>query len=190
MDEISNEEILASIAAGSPDWASVYECCRDAMFGTARRFFRTSDEARGGESDADVVQTVMLELIKNGLPADINTVKRLRSYMASATWRRAYNSSQRLQATNEPLPEPGSPEELRDEAFEEHLLGQIIASQAKVLADQLPDREKHVIREYILKGRTQVDVAAELGVSDARIRQLCTAGLRMIRALLVNVDDQ
>ncbi len=188
MDEISDEELLASIAAGSPNWAAVYERCRHAMFGTARRFFRTSDEARRGTSDADVVQTVMAEMIKKGLPTDINSIERLRTFMVNVTWRRTHNASQRLSAANEPFPEPGSPEELCDEAFEDYVHDQIIASQAKVLVERLPDRERHVIREHILKGRTQNEVAADMRVSDGRIRQLCTAGLHRLRGLLGEAD--
>ena len=150
MDEISDEELLASIAAGSPNWTAVYDCCRHAMFGTARRFFRTSREARGGTSDADVVQSAMAEVMKKGLPKDIDSIERLRALMATVTWRRAYNASQRLAAKTQALPEPGSPDELRDEDFEERVHEQIVASQAKVLVEKLPARERHVLREHVL----------------------------------------
>lgn len=186
MDDVSDEELLASIAAGSPNWAAVYERCRHAMFGTARRFLHTSDEARGGVSDADVVQAVMVEVMEKGLPTDIDTIERLRAFLLTITWRRAHNASQRRAATHETLPRPGSPDELSDETFEDRVHNQIVASQAIALVGQLPDREGQVIREHILKARTQGDLATEMGVSDARIRQLRTSGLRHLRAL---IDD-
>lgn len=184
MEEVSDEELLASIADGSPNWAAVYERCRHAMFGTARHFFHTSDEARGGTSDADVVQLVMVEVMEKGLPTDIDTIERLRAFIVKITWRRAHNASLRLSATHEALPEPDSPDELSDETFEDRVHNQIVARQARALVEQLPDRERQVIREHILKARAQGDVASEMGVSDARIRQLRTAGLRQLRALI------
>lgn len=184
MDEVSDEELLAGIAAGSPNWTAVYERCRHAMFGTARHFFHTSEEARGGTSDADVVQAVMVEVMEKGLPTDIDTIERLRAFVVKITWRRAHNASRRRSATHETLPNPGSPDELRDETFEDRVYDQIVASQARVLVERLPDREGLVIREHILKARAQGDVATEMGVSDARIRQLRTAGLRQLRALI------
>lgn len=184
MDEVSDEELLASIAAGSPNWAAVYERCRHAMFGTARHFFHTSDEARGGTSDADVVQAVMVEVMEKGLPTDIDTIERLRAFIVKITWRRTHNASLRRSATHETPPEPDSRDELSDEIFEDRVHDQIVASQARALVEQLPDRERQVIREHILKARTQGDVASEMGVSDARIRQLRTAGLRQLRALI------
>jgi RNA polymerase sigma factor (sigma-70 family) len=178
----------AGSVGSSANWAGIYEYSRHAMFGTARRFFRTSHEARGGTSDSDVVQEAMAEVMRKGLPTDIDTIERLRAFMAKVTWRRAYNASQRRSSANEPLPRPGSPDEVRDDAFEDQIHDQIIANQAKVLVEQLPDQERHVFREHILKARTQDDVAAEMRVTDARIRQLRTAGLRRLRVLLGVTD--
>jgi RNA polymerase sigma factor (sigma-70 family) len=189
MDEVSDEKLLASIAAGSPNWTAVYERCRHAMFGTARRFFHTSDEAWGGLSATDVVQAVMVEVMEKGLPTDIDTIERLRAFLVTITWRRAHNASQRHAATHETLPRPGSPYELNDETFEDRVHNQILASQAIALVGQLPDREGQVIREHILKARNQGDVATEMGVSDARVRQLRTSGLRQLRALIDNTAN-
>lgn len=184
MDEVSDDEFLASITSGVPNWTTVYAHCRSTMHQAARRFFRSTSEAHGGISSDDVVQNVMAEVMRAGLPQNIDSPPRLRAYMYTLTWRRSFNERRRLDARNQPVPGPGGPSEVYKDGFEDRVVDQLLASRAKVLIEELPDPEQHVLREHILKTRPQVEVARDMGISDARVRQLLTTGLRRLRTLL------
>ena len=45
----------------------------------------------------------------------------------------------------------------------------------------LPDRMREVVRGYFLEGRTSAELAAELGVTESRVSQLRSAGLKLMR---------
>jgi RNA polymerase sigma factor (sigma-70 family) len=184
MDPISDAELLAGIADGDPNWTAVYSRCRSAMYGTAAKVFRSSEDARGGESSADVVQQVLEEAKADGLPTDIDSIRRLQAHLATAVYRRAVNLTTRKSGTLEQLPQEGSSDDRLDDSFMEEVEDAIIAAQAMDLVDLLPEAQRNVIREHVLKGRSQQEVANDLGVTDARVRQHLTPGLRQLRSLL------
>jgi RNA polymerase sigma factor (sigma-70 family) len=184
MDPISDANLLSGISDSDPDWAAVYDRCRAAMIGTAAKVFRSAEDARGGESSIDAVQQVMEETIALGLPTDIDSISRLQAYLCTAVYRRSVNIATRKPGTLDRLPEQGSSEERFDDSFMDVVEDSVIAAQAQRLVELLPEAQQHVIREHVLKGRTQQDVADDLGVSDARVRQLLTPGLRQLRSLL------
>lgn len=183
--DTGEDDLLAGVAAGSPDWAELYKHHRDAMYGTARRFLRHPTAARGGVSAEDIVQQAMSEIMARGLPRDLDSMAKVRSWFVKVVFRRAYNAVARKPGDSAPLPEPDTPGEMpSDQHAEEAIEDQLIADQAKRFLPLLSAGERRVIEEHIMAGRTQADVAAEMGVSDARIRQLRTAGLRRLRALI------
>ncbi len=47
--------------------------------------------------------------------------------------------------------------------------------------DQLPERERHIVREHYFKGVRFKDLSAELGVSEPRISQLHTRAMQRLR---------
>jgi RNA polymerase sigma factor for flagellar operon FliA len=51
--------------------------------------------------------------------------------------------------------------------------------------DQLPERERHIVREHYFKGVRFKDLSAELGVSEPRISQLHTRAMQRLRDLMV-----
>jgi RNA polymerase sigma factor (sigma-70 family) len=177
-----DDALLAGVSAGDPDWAELYRRHRDAMYATARRFLRTHETARGGVSAEDVVQQAMTEIMDNGLPRDIATRARLRSYFVKAAFGRAYNAVYRAAGRGVPLPERGSRGELpSEEQFEEAVEDQALADQAKALVSQLPADQGQVMTDHVMHARTQAHVAAEMGLSDGRIRQLRNDAIRGIR---------
>lgn len=187
MGSLSDEDLLAGIAKGEPDWRAVYERCRHAMHAAAMRYFRRREEALGGLSAEDVVQQVMSAVIRKGLPDDLASVEKLRAYMAQATLFRAHNVKTRKPAGHLPLADPGTPDELPGtDDVEETAVTIAVADHAKQLVQRLPGLEQLVIRRHVLEGHRQIDVAAEIGVSDARVRQLLKAGLRRLRRLLAD----
>jgi RNA polymerase sigma factor for flagellar operon FliA len=52
--------------------------------------------------------------------------------------------------------------------------------------DQLPERERHIVREHYFKGVRFKDLSAELGVSEPRISQLHTRAMQRLRDLMVS----
>ena len=57
--------------------------------------------------------------------------------------------------------------------------------QSRYLADALaclPEPVRQVVQGYFLAGRTSAELAAELGVTESRVSQLRTQGLRLLRA--------
>jgi RNA polymerase sigma factor for flagellar operon FliA len=50
--------------------------------------------------------------------------------------------------------------------------------------DQLPERERHIVREHYFKGVRFKDLSAELGVSEPRISQLHTRAMQRLRDLM------
>jgi len=183
--DTGEDDLLAGIAAGTPDWAELYTRHRDAMYGTARRFLRDPATARGGLSAEDVVQQAMSEMMASGLPENLASMATVRSWFVKVVFRRADNAVKRRPADASPLPEADTPGELQsDQHVEKAVEDQIIADQAKAFLLLLSAGERQVIEQHIMAGLTQADVAAEMAVSDARVRQLRTAGLRRLRALI------
>jgi RNA polymerase sigma factor (sigma-70 family) len=184
-----DDDLLAGIAAGEPNWAELYKRHGDAMHNTARRFIRKENAARGGVSAEDIVQQAMSEMMGAGLPTTLASMSKVRSYFVTVVFRRAYDTVTRNPGLGTPLPEPEAPGELpADDHAQEAVEDQLLADQAKALMPLLPERERYVIEQHIMRARTQQDVGAELGVSDGRIRQLLTAGLRRLRALIGTLE--
>jgi RNA polymerase sigma factor for flagellar operon FliA len=50
--------------------------------------------------------------------------------------------------------------------------------------DQLPERERHIVREHYFKGVRFKDLSAELGVSEPRISQLHTRAMQRLRDMM------
>ena len=50
--------------------------------------------------------------------------------------------------------------------------------------DALPERERHAVVGYFLQERPMRDLAAELGVTESRVSQLCKQGLALLRERL------
>jgi RNA polymerase sigma factor (sigma-70 family) len=179
------EQLLDSIQAGAPDWKAIYELNRDPMSRTAARFIRGENSAVAGIQVADIVQQAMLEMIASGLPRDIKSLDGLRSWMVKVAWRRAYDVCNGPKSRVEALPPEGSPYELADDGgAEEAVELELLYEKAVAGLEQLNESERHVVREHVIRGRTQADVAGDLGVTDARIRQLRDSGVRRLARIV------
>lgn len=184
MDPISDTDPIAGIAAGSPNWTVVYARCRRPMIGTAITVFGSADTARGGRSAEDVVQDVMAAtMAKGALPASITSLEKLQSYLCVAVFRRALNAKTREAGTMAQLPEDIDPDDSVDDEFT-MVEYAIVAARAAELVDLLPEEQRTVFREHVLRGRTQQEVAQELGVSESMIRKHRDSGLRRLRSML------
>ena len=50
--------------------------------------------------------------------------------------------------------------------------------------DNLKEKEKYIIIERYLKGRTQLELASEIGISQAQISRLEKSGLKTIKKMM------
>jgi RNA polymerase sigma factor (sigma-70 family) len=176
------KQLLDSIQAGAPDWKAIYELNRGPMSRTAARFIRGENSAVAGVQVADIVQQAMLEMITSGLPREMRSLDGLRSWMVKVAWRRAYDACNGPKSRVNPLPPEGSPYELADDdgAEEEAVELELLYEKAVAGLEKLNESERLVISEHVIRGRTQADVARDLGVTDARVRQLRDSGIRKL----------
>jgi RNA polymerase sigma factor (sigma-70 family) len=92
-----------------------------------------------------------------------------------------------------PVVDEGLPEQVPDEQGEDRLLDVEARvdrprerARLEALLDRvLTDRQAHLVREHYLRGRTQLDLAREDGVTPAAVNHSLTAALRRLRAALM-----
>jgi DNA-directed RNA polymerase specialized sigma24 family protein len=92
-----------------------------------------------------------------------------------------------------PVVDEGLPEQVHDEQGEDRLLDVEARvdrprerARLEALLDRvLTDRQAHLVREHYLRGRTQLDLAREDGVTPAAVNHSLTAALRRLRAALM-----
>jgi DNA-directed RNA polymerase specialized sigma24 family protein len=88
----SDDALLASVRAGTPDWGGIYLAHRQAMYHAAA--WVLEGRAHAGVSASDVVQKVVIELQRLGLPAD---TRDLGALLIRRTIQRAYDEHRRAQ---------------------------------------------------------------------------------------------
>lgn len=147
------------------------------MYGTARAVLR-----RKGLFDLadDAVQTAMMSVMKSPPSGEVRnweavlvdvTKKRALDILRSAPVRRS------TELTEESVARAESPAK-QDET--ERRLDRVAAARAVIA--RLSDRERHVVTQLFVLERDRADVAAELGVTPARVSQIATKISREIRA--------
>ncbi|MGN7970200.1 sigma-70 family RNA polymerase sigma factor [Microbacterium sp. 22296] len=145
------------------DWAALYQKHRNAMYGVAYEVLRGSGRV---DLAADAVQEAMVSLMKSP-PAEtprswepllvVTAERRALDMVRSAAVVRGFEFSEEF------LPgEVGSGEDETLERLEK------IARARPVIA-RLDAQEHYVLAQYIVLDRLRGDVAAELGVTPARV---------------------
>lgn len=164
-----------------PDWAALFQEHRDAMYRVAARTLRVA----GREADAaDVVMAAMESLMKK----PPRTVKNWEAMMVKTTTRRALDllksavvkHSSGVGLLDHDAALPGSLEDDIAEAVDR----QRHAAAAWDKLSILDDRHRQVVWEYVAKERPRDEVAAELGVSPARVSQMATKALKQLKEAL------
>lgn len=164
-----------------PDWAALYQKHRDAMYRVAARTLRGS----GREAEAgDVVMAAMESLMKR----PPQNVKNWEAMMVKTTTRRALDllksaevkHSSGVELLDHDAALPGNLEQDIAEAVDR----QRDAAAAWDKLSILDDRHRQVVWEYVAKERPRDEVAAELGVSPARVSQMATKALKQLKEAL------
>lgn len=168
-------------ATPPPDWAALYQKHREAMYRVAARTLRGA----GREAEAeDVVMAAMESLMKKP-PRDVANWEAM---MVKATIRRALDLLKSAEVNHasgvELVDHDGAlPGTLQDDVAEA-VDRQRDAAAAWDALSSLGVRHRQVVWEYIAKGRSRDDVAAEFGVSPARVSQIATKALKELKEVL------
>ena len=165
-----------------PDWAALYQKHKEAMHKVAARILR---EAGLADQAEDAVADAMLSLIQSPPPA---AVENWEAFMVTATKRKALDRVRSAAARHagpelselQDVPIAGDFTEDVIEEIDRQRLGARVWD-AKAVLDQ---RERRILEEHIERGRSQADVAAEFGITRARVSQIVRAALEKLSAKL------
>lgn len=168
-------------ATPPPDWAALYRKHRDAMYRVAARTLR--DAGRSDEAE-DVVMAAVESLMK----APPKGVQNWEAMMVRVTKMRALDLLKSA-AVRHASPEGFDDHDVASLATVENDVVEAVDRQraAAVVWDKLAlldERHRRVAWEYVAKERPRGDVAAELGVSPARVSQMAAAALRHLKEAL------
>jgi RNA polymerase sigma factor (sigma-70 family) len=181
---VAQEGQSGSIPAGDqarrPDWAALYECHRGAMLRVAASRFRLA--GRDPDQAQDVVNQVFVEVMSNP-PATVSnwesylvraTSNRVSDHLTAAEARRAFPTGTGADDQADLLDTP-APDDVEDQAIRALRSEQLRHRIREVLAG-LPDGERRVLKARLFEEKTNIEVAAQLGVSQARASQLWRSG--------------
>lgn len=164
------------MADPSYDWAALYQKHRDAMYGVAYEVLRGSGRV---DLAADAVQEAIVSLMKTP-PAE--PPRSWEALLVATSKRRALDIVRSaavvrgMEYSEEYVPGASAPDE--DDALER--LEKM--ARARPAIARLDAQEHFVLAQYIVLDRPRGDVAAELGVTPARISQINTRVLSKINA--------
>ena len=168
-------------AVPPPNWAALYAKHRDAMYRVAARTLRGAGRAAEAE---DVVMKAMVSLME--VPPQ--SVQNWEAMMVRVTQRRALDLLKSAHVQHASGAQLADPDGSALATFEDDVIEAVDRQRAAASVwDKLAlldDRHRRVAWEYVAKGRPREEVAAEMGVSPARISQMATRALRVLREAL------
>lgn len=181
---VAQEEQSGAVRAGNqaprPDWAALYERHRGAMLRVAASRLRLA--GRDTDQAQDVVNQVFVEVMSRP-PATVSnwesylvraTSHRVSDHMSAAEARRAFPAGTGA-GNPADLLDTAAPDDVEDQAFKA-LRSEQLRHRIRELLVGLTDSERRVVRLRLFDGRPNVEIAALLGVSQARVSQLWRSG--------------
>jgi len=185
---VTQEEQSGAVPAGDqgprPDWAALYERHRGAMLRVAASRLRLA--GRDTDQAQDVVNQVFVEVMSRP-PATVSnwesylvraTSHRVSDHLSAAETRRAFPAGTAADDPTDLLDTP-APDDVEDQAIRALRSEQLRHRIREVLAG-LPDSERRVMRLRLFQGKANVEIAALLGVSQARVSQLWRSGFETL----------
>jgi RNA polymerase sigma factor (sigma-70 family) len=184
-------ELLAQLRSGdvARSWAGILELYEPMMIRTATAFLgvnniERNDPAVGSVSAHDIVHDVVSKLMTKGPALADQIESTLGGYLRRATRYRAINAHRRtdFEITEDPdeigKPAPDVSEKVVDD--------ELVDAALRPLAD----RDRQVIVEHVMYGRTMAAVGRDLKVSDTTVRKIRERVLGDIRDRLGGVGDE
>lgn len=167
--------------APPPDWAALFLKHRDAMYRVAARTLKAAGRAAEAE---DVVMAAMESLMKRP-PTRVNSWEGLLVHTTKMRALDLLKSAAVRHSASIDITDSDGP---RTAGFEDDVVEAVDRQRAAMAAwDKLAildPRLRQVAWEYVAKGRSRDDVAAELNVSPGRVSQMATDALRQLREAL------
>jgi RNA polymerase sigma factor (sigma-70 family) len=188
------ESLLSNVAAGSTNWPEVYECLRTPLWYAAARGAR-----RVGVRDRDAIAEAVQQAFTEFMALDFAKVASPDSIARTIAYRRgldrgiAARRRWKKEAAMETLPadllraEPGQPPGYTESAEEEFFSVEELRRQeerwrrASDCLQQLTGRQRRVVNESVMKGRTLTEIGNELGISHTAVRKHRQKGLEALR---------
>ena len=188
------ESLLSNVASGSTNWPEVYECLKTPLWYAAARGARQVG-VRDREAIAEAVQQAFTEF----MALDFSTVTSPDSIARKIAYRRgldrgiAARRRWNREAAMEALPadllraEPGQPPGYAESAEEEFFSVEELRRQeerwrrARECLQSLTVRQRRVIHEAVMKGRTLTEIGNDLGISHTAVRKHRQKGLEALR---------
>ncbi|WP_285029642.1 sigma-70 family RNA polymerase sigma factor [Mycolicibacterium sp. lyk4-40-TYG-92] len=161
-----------------PDWAALYQRHRDAMYRVAAKVLR---EVGLADQADDAVQAAMFSLMKSP-PAGVVSWE---AVLVRTTQRRALDIVDSA-VVRHAGPPPSEGHDTADPRYQVEDIDEAIdrqrqASQVTQYFPLLTEQQRFVAWEYVARDRPRSEVAAELGVTPARVSQISTATIRILR---------
>lgn len=187
--EVEDEPSVAHARRGAaPDLAALYAQHRGAMYRVAYSTLRPSGMVASAE---DAVGAAVVSLMKSGLPTNVvnweaflvKAVKRkAQDIVKSAAVRRAGPSLDDLHGRT-------ADSDVGEEVAERVDLQQQL-SRMRASLDVLNERQRLVAVEHIGLERPRAEIAAQLGVTPARVSQMKLEVLKLLRDAMAGREDQ
>lgn len=169
---------------GVPDWAALYQKHRDAMHRVAARVLR---EAGLAESAEDVVMDAMASLMKS---PPTGTVHSWEAVLVVTARRRAVDllRSAAIQHHGPQLDETHDTDDRTGVAIVDDVAQRVddarLCAAVRDPLSALDLRERQVLWRVKALGQPRNRVAADFGISPARVSQICVHALRQLREAL------
>ena len=168
--------------ARSPDLAALYLRYRDSMYRVAASVLRGAGLM---EDTGDVVNDAMMSILRN----PPKNVKNWEALLVTVVKRKALDKAKSAHVKHH-----GPPLDLRvhdvpqtiDIADDIEKLER--AEEVRELLSRLEHRYRYVLWEVVALKRPRAEVAKELGVTPARVSQMKTQALRMLRELMTEEE--
>jgi RNA polymerase sigma factor (sigma-70 family) len=172
--DVDEDQMLAGVRAGQPDWAAIYAAYRADMMRVAIGVLGASGSVRGDDAD-DVVAKTMVELMRKGLPTDLRSV---RAFLLRAIRRRAVDVTRGEHLDQELEPDLAATAlEVEEAAVDAVILEQLLAAMPALDAS-----ERHAIEQRLMHNRLAKEVAEEIGVAPQYLPRLIRKAFAKLRA--------
>ncbi|MFD6699396.1 MULTISPECIES: sigma-70 family RNA polymerase sigma factor [unclassified Microbacterium] len=158
------------MANASIDWAALYQKHRDAMFRVAKNVLRSSGRIDLAD---DAVQEAMVSLMKSP-PSE--PPRSWEALLVATAKRRALDMVGSAAMVNRAMLEEERASSVSEADMEDLLerLERMALVRAAIAKAKLDARAHYVLAQYMVLERPRAEVAAELGVTPARVSQIAT----------------
>lgn len=177
---------VAAVPAPDPpiDWAAIYATYSKSIRTVAIAAIGGENKAIFGRSADDIVGDIIAAMMRKGI--DPTQKDDPAGYLKAAVRNRIRDLHKRTKFQDDD--EIDFDTLVRDVDVEAEAERNLLAEAAVAGAADLPDNERYVIAENVMKGRHLKDVGPEIGVTGQRAGQLLKRALGRLRALPAFTD--